>query len=368
MIVFCHLLNDNSGSPTILKSAIKSLVQHDQDAVLLVGSQGGEFLDDTGISISKYWYRRSHYRFVTFFYYVFSQFLLYHRLSRLNLSQDAILYVNTLLPFAAGIWGRVHRRRVIYHLHEVSLSPRLLQNFLTFVVRKCADHVIYVSNEHQLRLPISGVSKTIISNPVSTKIFECSKFHSYQYKKSGLFEVLMLASPRDFKGIPEFIMLAHRFVSFADDVVFVLVLNDIKPEIDRYLRRFDLPNNIRVHARTNNPAEFYSTADILLNLSRVDQWVETFGLTLIEAMAFGIPVIAPPIGGPSEIVNDGINGFLVNSQDIDKLETSLLKLIRNRALLMRLSSEALIRSRDFTLDRFAEKISDVVFSVQSYRS
>ena len=42
---------------------------------------------------------------------------------------------------------------------------------------------------------------------------------------------------------------------------------------------------------------------------------ETFGVVLIEALAFGVPVISTKAEGPSEIVNNNRNGFLVNHND-----------------------------------------------------
>lgn len=50
---------------------------------------------------------------------------------------------------------------------------------------------------------------------------------------------------------------------------------------------------------------------------------ETFGVVLIESMALGKPVIATRCGGPESIVNDGVNGLLVDVDDIDQLSNSL---------------------------------------------
>jgi len=46
---------------------------------------------------------------------------------------------------------------------------------------------------------------------------------------------------------------------------------------------------------------------------------ETFGLTIIEAMSHGTPVIGLNIGTRSDFINDGINGFLSNKSDLERV-------------------------------------------------
>ena len=59
--------------------------------------------------------------------------------------------------------------------------------------------------------------------------------------------------------------------------------------------------------------------NLVLNLSRPNECIDTFGLTLVEALSLDYPVIAPSIGGPLEIVKHGYNGFLINSYDLDQI-------------------------------------------------
>ena len=49
------------------------------------------------------------------------------------------------------------------------------------------------------------------------------------------------------------------------------------------------------------------------------KWVEAFGNVAVEAMAVGVPVIAYDRGGPAEIVDDGVTGFVVPADDIEAL-------------------------------------------------
>ena len=53
-----------------------------------------------------------------------------------------------------------------------------------------------------------------------------------------------------------------------------------------------------------------SKASVCLNLSQQPDWVETFGLTIWEALTQGTPVIVPDVGGPLEIIDNKCGIFL----------------------------------------------------------
>ena len=69
-------------------------------------------------------------------------------------------------------------------------------------------------------------------------------------------------------------------------------------------------------------AEAYSTSHVLIYPSRFDE----FGIGILEANATGTPVIASNIAGPREIIIEGINGFLVDSEVTDDLVEAALHL------------------------------------------
>ena len=79
MIVFCHLLNDRSGSPTVLRSTLDALNARER-GLLFVGSQGRGVLEEAKVPTRRYWYRRSRYRLITLFSFFVSQMALYRAL------------------------------------------------------------------------------------------------------------------------------------------------------------------------------------------------------------------------------------------------------------------------------------------------
>jgi glycosyltransferase involved in cell wall biosynthesis len=75
---------------------------------------------------------------------------------------------------------------------------------------------------------------------------------------------------------------------------------------------------------------------------------ELLGLSLLEAMASGTPVIASAVGGVPEIVRDGITGFLVPPGEVDALRERIARLLGDPALARRLGDNA----RSEVLERF----------------
>lgn len=358
MIVFVHLLNDRSGSPRVLCSAISELANIHNGSRLFVGSDGSGCLDDAGIAITRYWYRHTPYRLLTLFTYLISQISLLVRLLRSrDIDRHAVIYINTLLPFGAAIYGLMTRRSVIYHLHEVSVSPTPLRWFLTTIARYTARRLIYVSSFHRNCLPIPSVPSRTIYNSLDRAFLTLAGASSYEHRREACFNVLMVASLRDFKGVPEFLALARRFLA-RQDIHFHLVLNEEDPAIQSYFKGIFAESNVTVYSRTDNPAVYYAKASLVLNLSRPDLWIETFGLTLLEAMAFGIPVIAPPVGGPLELVSEGNEGFLIDCRSLNELADKVSQLADDEALCLSLSARAREKASHFSPQAFGQALRE----------
>jgi len=76
--------------------------------------------------------------------------------------------------------------------------------------------------------------------------------------------------------------------------------------------------------------------DVLL----VPSWEEPFGRTVIEGMATGIPVVSTDKGGPPEIIEDGVSGYLRDPDDISAWVTTVREALENRQLCERVGRSA----------------------------
>lgn len=77
------------------------------------------------------------------------------------------------------------------------------------------------------------------------------------------------------------------------------------------INRLGLQQEVRIESNVNPDRKWalYGAADFFLSL--VDNYQETFGLTIIEAMAQGLPVVATDFDGYKDLVSNGLTGFLI---------------------------------------------------------
>lgn len=87
--------------------------------------------------------------------------------------------------------------------------------------------------------------------------------------------------------------------------------------------------------------------------------VEGMPMVVLEAMACGLPAIVSP-HGPSEVVRDGIEGFVVPIRDAGAIADRLQRLKDDPALLARMRLAALSRSSEWTWQRYARRAADIV--------
>jgi glycosyltransferase involved in cell wall biosynthesis len=97
-------------------------------------------------------------------------------------------------------------------------------------------------------------------------------------------------------------------------------------------------------------AEHYIGADVFL----LPSICEGSATVCYEALAAGLPVITTPNAG--SVVRDGIDGFIVPIRDPEAIAEKLELLARDRELLAWMSSNGLAPSREFTLERYGERL------------
>jgi D-inositol-3-phosphate glycosyltransferase len=102
----------------------------------------------------------------------------------------------------------------------------------------------------------------------------------------------------------------------------------------------------------NTLHNFYSAADVIVTTP----WYEPYGLTPLEAMACGRPVIGSAVGGISFTIKDGVTGYLVPPRDPDALAERLASMLKRPEVRRRMGKAACLRiAREFTWPTVVER-------------
>ena len=131
------------------------------------------------------------------------------------------------------------------------------------------------------------------------------------------------------------------------------------PELARLMnvaREYNVVNSIIFAGRKNRSLlkYYYSAADLFITTP----WYEPFGITPLEAMACGTPVIGANVGGIKYSVADGDTGFLVNPHDPKALADKISKVIDHKGLLNRMGENGIHRVNTyFTWKKVAGKVN-----------
>lgn len=136
------------------------------------------------------------------------------------------------------------------------------------------------------------------------------------------------------------------------DVALVLVGgNDVKEFWPR--QKADLKCHVYVEGFKSEMEvkKYYQMADVFVLPTREDVW----GLVINEAMAAGLPVITTDqCGAGVELIEDGVNGYIVPSNDGELLRQSIVKLLNNKNLQEEMCSCNLKKIQKYTIEKMAE--------------
>ena len=352
-IVCFHLLNDYSGSPKVLKMIVEGLTKRGCQVDLVTTSGGvlDQLMKHPLLKVFHYRYHFSTNHLLTMMRYLFSQIYIFCFSFRYLFQRNRIFYINTILPVGAALGGKLTCHRVIYHYHENAFVKSRTYRVLARIMQSIADDIICVS-QYQASFLDCKNKITVIPNALPHEFGDLSEEDATQSfaRKS----VLMVTSLKRYKGVDEFISLAHALPQYS----FTMVINEEQETIDKYLRdNGKKPSpNLTIHPRQDNVIPFYQSSSIVLNLSNKELAIETFGLTALEAMSMGLPVIVPTVGGIAEMVEDDYNGYKIDVSNLDHIREKICEMLTNKDLYMHLAKGALATSLKYD----ESKIMDVL--------
>ena len=153
--------------------------------------------------------------------------------------------------------------------------------------------------------------------------------------------VLHLSNLRPVKRVDLLLDAAARIRPRESFKLVILAGADFTPFVD-HVRRLGIGDRVIVRERVSEIEDYLAAADIGLFSSEM----ESFCLSLLEAMWFGCPSVATEVGGIPEVVINGESGLLVPPGDADALARGVEALLKDPVRRSSLGSAAQARARD----------------------
>lgn len=238
----------------------------------------------------------------------------------------------------ADIFGRLAARKcsvpvisTVHNTEEHHDSKRLMDRLVRFMDKKtmaCAESIITVSEAVKQYVcalyQLSGMKFEVIHNGIDTEV-RVDELDSKAWGiKEGEVILCTVARLHKQKGI-ETLVRAVKTVHDKGYKVRSLVVGegDLKEKISRLIEELEAPVSLTGFQSDVYP--FINSCHIFILPSN---W-EGFGLSLVEAMNCGKPVIASRVGGIPEVVEENVTGLLCCPSNVDSLADSIIQLIEN---------------------------------------
>ena len=210
---------------------------------------------------------------------------------------------------------------------------------------------VYVANSECTSHYIAQPNKShVLYNTVDVDEFDIPLAKAVD----GLTRFALISSNTPKKGVDDFIKLAQQALEACPNARFLLV-GPVNEYIESLIKT--MPSNVEVCGYKVSPQEALIEADVVLNLS---QFQESFGRTVSEAMAAQRPVIAYRWGAIPELIDNGINGYLVPFSDVDSLLNRVRVLTNDTEFRHRLGKAAKQKMIDqFDFKNFSKCINKI---------
>jgi glycosyltransferase involved in cell wall biosynthesis len=155
------------------------------------------------------------------------------------------------------------------------------------------------------------------------------------------------------KNYKLFVKIASQIRKTNKNIYFVLAGDGPEREKLKHLcNEYGLNSKFAMPGYIEDMGSFYMDLDLFINTSLH----EGIPMSVLEAMGYGIPVIAPCVGGLSEIIDNGVDGYLIPQHNSELFSNKCLELFSDQLLLKKTSQAAREKiEKKFSVERMAEE-------------
>jgi glycosyltransferase involved in cell wall biosynthesis len=278
-----------------------------------------------------------------------------------HLGSNASLYRESVFIFLAKLLGK----KTVVHFHAGDIDnyypfqSRIGQKFIRSAL-KSSDRQIAVSHEsaRQLRDLTDSANISVIANAIDTSIFNSRDLTAKNKTDERTIRILFVGAVGKLKGERDLIKA-------------LAILREGKPNININIKVSFLgygAENLKEYCDEAGISEFiehlgavslterigfYQNADIFV----LPTYAEAMPMSVIEAMAAGLAIIATKVGGIPELIEDAADGILFSPGDVETLAEKISLLLENENMRLSFGEKARRKARaQLDFKTYAEKL------------
>jgi N-acetyl-alpha-D-glucosaminyl L-malate synthase BshA len=250
-----------------------------------------------------------------------------------------LLHVHYAIPHATSAW--IAREMLGQTRPDIKIITTLHGTDITIVGQDPSFHAItkfsieksdgltavseYLRRETQSAFGCSGCRIEVIPNFIDPAVYDRSRYGPQLIEQVGAGrKVLMHVS--NFRPVKRILDVIGVYARVAAEVPSVLVMVGDGPDrvdAEQEARRLGVQDSVFFLGKLESVAPLLASADLFL----LPTQSESFGLSALEALATGVPVVGARAGGLPEVVRDGETGVLCPVGDIDAMSRAAISLL-----------------------------------------
>lgn len=273
----------------------------------------------------------------------------------------ALIYIKITLPHVHVVaYAHANAKDICDHSRKRGLLRRKLVHWLGF---QFAEGIIAISQSVKeslhdyLHINPQKVQRIYNGTPVGL----ATDKRTVNIKDAGL-RLIYVGRLIPEKGVQETL----RALAHADKRIpftFTIVGDGpYRKNLERLTTELKMSDRVCFLGQRSDVNALLRDADVFIHFP---VWEEGFGITVIEAMSSGVVCVVNNRGAMTEIIEDGVNGFIVDSNDVEALGDILRKLMEMSPMEWeRLRENALQKAELFSVERFAENLDCYLLGIK----
>lgn len=283
---------------------------------------------------------------VTFF-----QFNKFVKVQNWNKDECTIIGIGTGISYLLPYVFRGKKTKLIGTQHNPVRNNKIINTFRKFTLSKLTYYVVLDNDtEIEVNKKLSLDNVKVISNPLPLKAKAVSDIVNK--------EVLAVGRLTEQKGF-DMLIDVWSLVNKKNNEWRLTIVGEgeDKEKLLKKIKEYGLEESIEIKPFTNNISEYYLNSSIYVLSSRY----EGFGLVMIEAQSYGLPVVAFDCPtGPRNIINNNLDGYLVEANNIEKMAEYLFELINDENKRREFSNNAVLNSSKFYIENIVKKWNEII--------